>query len=63
MKTDPELIIAEGEGKKVEFKERANRLDREMVAFANAAEFRKNSRYKTDSAELLPLVLLVLATN
>lgn len=30
------LILAEGEGQKVEFKEALGRLDREMVAFANA---------------------------
>ena len=37
MKTDLQLIIAEGEGQKTEFKERFSRLDRELVAFANAS--------------------------
>ena len=37
MKTDLGLVIAEGEGQKIEFKERSGRLDREMVAFANAS--------------------------
>ena len=37
MGTDLQLIIAEGEGQKVEFKERFSRLDRELVAFANAS--------------------------
>ena len=37
MKTDLSLVIAEGEGQTVEFKERLSRLDREMVAFANAS--------------------------
>ncbi len=32
-----DLIIAEGEGQTVEFKERLTRMDREMVAFANAS--------------------------
>jgi ATP-dependent DNA helicase RecG len=31
------LIVAEGEGQKIEFKEGLNRLDREIVAFANAS--------------------------
>jgi ATP-dependent DNA helicase RecG len=37
MKTDLNLIIAEGEGQTVEFKERLSRMDREIVAFANAS--------------------------
>lgn len=37
MRTRLDLIIAEGEGQKTEFKERPNRLAREMVAFANAS--------------------------
>lgn len=37
MKTNLEFIIAEGEGQKIEFKERWSRLDREIVAFANAS--------------------------
>jgi ATP-dependent DNA helicase RecG len=37
MNADLSLIIAEGEGQTVEFKERLSRLDREMVAFANAS--------------------------
>ena len=37
MKTDLSLIVAEGEGQTVEFKERVSHLDREMVAFANAS--------------------------
>ena len=37
MKMDLTLITAEGEGQKTEFKERLSRLDREMVAFANAS--------------------------
>ena len=37
VKTDLSLIIAEGEGQTVEFKERLSRIDREMVAFANAS--------------------------
>lgn len=36
-KTDLKLILAEGEGQKIELKERAGRLDREMVGFANAS--------------------------
>lgn len=35
-KTELPLILAEGEGQKVEFKESPGRLDRELVAFANA---------------------------
>lgn len=31
------LIVGQGEGQKVEFKEKPNRLDREIVAFANAS--------------------------
>lgn len=34
--TDLALILAEGEGQGIEFKERLSRLDRELVAFANA---------------------------
>ncbi len=37
MKADLDLIIAEGEGQTVEFKEGLSRMDREMVAFANAS--------------------------
>ena len=37
MDTDLELIIAEGEGQRIEIKERLSRLDRELVAFANAS--------------------------
>ena len=37
MKSNLELIVAEGEGQTVEFKERVSRMDREMVAFANAS--------------------------
>ena len=37
MKTNLRLIIVEGEGQKFEFKERLSRLDREIVAFANAS--------------------------
>jgi len=37
MKTDLGLTIAEGEGQKIEFKKGVSRLDREMVAFANAS--------------------------
>jgi ATP-dependent DNA helicase RecG len=36
-KTDLKLILAEGEGQKIEFKERVGRLDREIVGFANAS--------------------------
>lgn len=34
-KDEIELIIQEGEGYRIEFKERLTNLDREMVAFAN----------------------------
>jgi len=34
---DLSLLLAEGEGQRIEFKERLSRLDRELVAFANAA--------------------------
>lgn len=37
LKKDLELVLAEGEGYLVEFKESVSRLDREIVAFANAA--------------------------
>lgn len=37
MKTNLNLIIAEGEGQRSEFKERICRLDLEIVAFANAS--------------------------
>jgi len=36
-KTELKLILEEGEGYKIEFKERVSDLDREMVAFANAS--------------------------
>jgi ATP-dependent DNA helicase RecG len=36
-KTDLKLILAEGEGQKIELKERVGRLDREIVGFANAS--------------------------
>lgn len=36
-KEEISLIIQEGEGYRIEFKERLTNLDREMVAFANAS--------------------------
>ncbi len=36
-KTDLKLILAEGEGQKIELKERISRLGREIVGFANAS--------------------------
>ena len=36
-KAEIELIIQEGEGYRIEFKERLSGFDKEMVAFANAS--------------------------
>ena len=36
-KAEIQLVLQEGEGYRLEFKERLSNLDREMVAFANAS--------------------------